>query len=163
MNHSPKIFYLVRHGLATHSLHGYGRRKLTAPILPESIPSIQKIAQYLKTVKNSFQVSSEIIRCRHTSAIISQETGKVFTIDKRLNEEYHETIGEIRARVQNVLKDIEKKPEAHIIICTHGAIIAGIKNILINNAFVTKDMTDYSAPGTIIIIEGKKCQILNFN
>ena len=158
-----KTFYLVRHGIATHSTHGYGKRKLIAPILPEAVPIIKRLATSLKDIKNSCNVSSEIIRCRETSALISNSTGKQFSYDKRLNEEYHETIGEIRTRIQNFLNDMEKRPETNIIICTHGAIIAGIKHLLLEGKFMTKHLVDYPQTGTVLIIEGKSTRIENFN
>ena len=158
-----KTFYLIRHGIATYSTHGYGKRKLTAPILPEAVPIISKLATSLKDIKNSLNISSEIIRCRETSALISTTTGKQFSYDKRLNEEYHETIGEIRTRIQDFLNDMKKRPETNIIICTHGAIIAGLKNLLINGKFVTKHLVDYPPTGTVLIIKDRTVQIENFN
>jgi broad specificity phosphatase PhoE len=164
MNQS-KIFYLVRHGLATHSTHGYGKRKLTAALLPEGVPAIQKMAQFLKTVPTSTNISSEIIRCRETSAIIEGVTGKKFIFDARLNEDYHETIGELRTRVHSFLDSVFKSSHTHIIVCTHGVIVSAIKNLLVNGAFVTRHMRTYDYPqtGELMIIEGKNIRLINFN
>lgn len=158
-----KTFYLVRHGIATHSKRGYGKRKLTAALLPEAVPVIERLAQALISVPNSANFSSEIIRCRETSAIITRITGKSFILDSRINEDYHETIGEIRTRVERFLSHIETLPEEHIIICTHGAIIAAIKNLLINKKFVSKQKYDYPNTGELLIYEGEKVRIINFN
>ena len=159
----PKTFYLVRHGLATFSLHGYGKRKLTAPLLPEGITAIKKLAVELKNVGESANISSEIIRCRETSAIIAEITGKEFSFDKRLNEEYHETIKEIRDRVQSLLDEVVALPQSNIILCTHGAIIAAIKNLLIKNKFVTSQQHDFPQTGELVIINDKTVNTINFN
>jgi len=158
-----KTLYLVRHGIATHSAHGYGKRKLTAPLLPEAEPVIQRLARSLIGVTNSCNVSSEIIRCRQTSAIITKETGKQFIYDSRLNEDYHETVGAIKARVTSFLNDIDKVSEDTIIICTHGIIIAAIKNLVINNSFVTSQRLDYPQPGELLIIKRGAVEEINFN
>ena len=158
-----KTFYLVRHGLATHSKYGYGKRKLTAPMLPEGRVAINKLAVELKKVGESVNISSEIIRCRETSAIITEITGKIFTYDKRLNEDYHETIKEIRERVQSFLNMAITFPQQNIIICTHGAIIAAIKNLLIHNTFVTNQLHDFPQTGELVIIKDKTVKTINFN
>jgi len=158
-----KTFYIVRHGLATHSTHGYGKRKLTAPILPEGRIAINKLAVELKNIGESANISSEIIRCRETSGIITEITGKKFTYDKRLNEDYHETVRDIRERVMSFLKDAMKFPQHNIIVCTHGIIIAAIKNLLINDKFVTSQHHDFPQTGTLLIIEGKTAKTINFN
>lgn len=160
---NSKTFYLVRHGIATYSKRGYGKRKLTAPILPEAIPLIKKLAHHLHSIPESHNVSSEIIRCRQTSQIITQITGKTFIFDKRLNEDYHETVAEVRVRVESFLKEMELISQHHIIICTHGAIIAAIKNLLIHKKFVTRMLLDYPQPGELLIIEGMNVRTINFN
>ncbi len=158
-----KTYYLVRHGIATHSTHGYGKRKLTAPILPEAIPMIRRLAESLKAVGESINISSEIIRCRETSAIITEITGKKFTYDKRLNEDYHEMVGDIRDRVKAFLDVVIQAPQKNVIVCTHGIVISAIKNLLTRNKFVTSDYLDYPPTGTLMIIEGKEVRTINFN
>ena len=158
-----KTIYLVRHGLATHSKRGYGKRKLTAPILPEGEAAIRRLAESLISVPDNFNISSEIIRCRQTSAIISEITGKQFTFDARLNEGNRETIMQIRQRALSFIQDVEKVPQKNIIICTHGVIIAAIKNLIITNKFVTRMMTDYPLPGELMIIDGNNVKMTNFN
>lgn len=164
MNQSPKIFYLVRHALATHSRHGYGKRRFTAPILLVGIPAIQKLASLLKNVEESVNISSEIIRCRETSAIITQVSGKKFLFDSRLNEGgYTETVKEIEKRVKSFINDIVLLPQRNIIICTHGKIIAAIKHLVLDGAYLAKDTYDYSQTGELMIIKGKAMRTINFN
>lgn len=162
MNQS-KTLYLVRHGLSTHSKRGYGKRKLTTPLLPEGRPAIYRLAETLKDIRDSFQVSSEIIRCRETSAIITEVTNKKFVFDSRLNEDYHETIGQVRSRVESFLDDIDTHPQSSAIICTHGVIIAAIKNLLLHGKFVTGQETDHPLTGELWMIKGKSLVVKSFN
>jgi broad specificity phosphatase PhoE len=158
-----KIYYLFRHGLATHCKYGYGKKIVTAHILPEGIPAVQRIGNFLSPIQDSAQYSSEFIRCRETSAIITEQSKKEFIFDARLNEKHHETIGDIRTRVSSFLKYINTKPQSNIIICTHGTIIAAIKNLLIENTFVTRQLHDFPKTGEVVIIEKGKVKIISFN
>jgi len=163
MNQSHKTFYLFRHGLATHSKYGYGRKILTVSILPEGIPAIKRLADALKDIPNSIQKSSEFVRCRETSSIITQATGKIFEGDARLNEKYHEKIYEVRMRVRDFLNEVMSLPQQNIIICTHGVIISAIKNLLVHNKFVTKHLHNFPQTGELMIVEEKRVKIINFN
>lgn len=163
MNQSHKTFYLFRHGLATHSKYGYGRKILTVSILPEGIPAIKRLAEALKYIPNSIQKSSEFVRCKETGTIITQATGKVFESDERLNEKYHEKIYDVRVRVIDFLDEVIHLPQQNIIVCTHGVIISAIKNLLIHNKFVTKHLHDFPQTGELMIIEEKGVKIINFN
>lgn len=162
MNQS-KTFYLVRHGLATHSKRGYGMRKLTTALLPEGRPAIQRLAEALMGVEDSINISSEIIRCRETSAIITEITGKGFIFDKRLNEDYHETIGQIRDRVVSFMNEVNAYPQKNIIVCTHGVIIAAIKNLLLTGTFVTSQLADHPLTGELMIIDDRNIKSISFN
>jgi broad specificity phosphatase PhoE len=162
MNHSDKTFYLVRHGIATHK-KSYGTRKLTASILPESIPVIKRLAEALIDVPDSANFSSEIIRCRETSAIITEITKKQFIFDARLNEVFYARAKEIRERVRSFLNDMLILPQKNIIVCTHGVVISAIKNLTINDSFGLKDFNDYPLSGELMIIEGKDIKVKSFN
>lgn len=162
MNQS-KTYFLFRHGLATHSKYGYGKKILSASILPEGVPAVERIAERLKEVSTSANISSEITRCKETSAIITRITGKEFSFDKRLNEKYHESIGQIRERVQDFLQDVSQLPQQNVVICTHGTIIAAIQNLVLQGKFVTRHLSDYPQTGELVIIEGGRARIINFN
>jgi broad specificity phosphatase PhoE len=149
--------------LATHSKYGYGRKILSVSILPEGIPAIKRIADELKNVPNSLQRTSEFVRCKETCSIITQVTGKTFEGDLRLNEKYHEKIYDVRMRVMDFLDEIMHLPQQNIIICTHGAIISAIKNLLLHKKFVTKHLHDFPPTGTLMIIKEGDIEIKNFN
>lgn len=163
MTQSSKTFYIFRHGLATHSKYGYGKKIITARILPEGVPAIQKMGEHLRSVPDSLNLTSEFIRCRETSEIVGVATSKVFSPDSRLNEKHHEDIQSVRARVESLLSDIEKQKKQIILICTHGTIITAIKNLLINGKFVTRMLGDYPQPGELMIIDKGKVNVINFN
>ncbi|MEM7030344.1 MAG: histidine phosphatase family protein, partial [Chloroflexota bacterium] len=64
-------YYIFRHGLATHSKTGYGDDILTAEVLPEAIPKVKRLGQYLKDFEADYHVRSELIRCRQTADIVA--------------------------------------------------------------------------------------------
>lgn len=158
-----KNIYLVRHGLATLSKWGYGRKKLTADLLPQGEIAIERIAGYLKDIPNSYNISSDLPRCKHTAEIISRITGKSFCFDKRLTEYYHETFTDLKTRVFDLLEDLSTRPEKNVIICTHGSVIAAIKHLIIENKFVRTHYLDYPKTGELAIIQNKEYREIDFN
>jgi broad specificity phosphatase PhoE len=156
-------WYILRHALSTYSKHGYGEEILTAQILPQETAPYKKMAQYLKSVENSSNYSSEIIRCRQTAEIISKETGKLFIIDKRLNEYHQETFIQLRRRVSDWLTDVQKDPKENVIVCTHGAVIAVLKQLIIEGVSDEDHQLDYPQCGELLIIKNKELELINFN
>jgi broad specificity phosphatase PhoE len=147
-------YYLTRHALATHSLTGYGDQILTAEILPEGIPPIKKMASFLATQSIGNCFVSEIIRCQQTAQIISAATHCPFITDGRLNEYYPRNFTDFLKRVENFLNEVEQKHFDKVLLCTHGAVVAAIKNLLAQKS-VTEEVIDYEypLPGTLWIID----------
>jgi broad specificity phosphatase PhoE len=157
-------WYLFRHALATYSKNGYGDQILTAPILQAEVKPIESMAEYLKNTGNSLNYSSELLRCRQTTEIISGITQKKFLFDKRLNEYYKDSFIGFRDRIANFLKKgIKNTQTANILICTHGSVIAGIKHFITDGDFLEDDLYDYPLCGELIIIKNKQIQQINFN
>ncbi len=155
-----KTYYIFRHALATHSTKGYGERIVDAHILPEGVKPIEKMAEYLKSVQADFAVSSEFIRCKETTEIVTAISGKTFTLDSRLNEFSQEenyskeTFEEFRNRLLLFLLDMEQdNSKQTFLICTHGSVIAGLKHILTEGRFTTDTRFDFPPPGVLVIIE----------
>ena len=155
-----KNYYIFRHGLATHSTTGYGDEIFSAHILPEGKKAIERMAEYLKNISTDFNVSSELIRCQETAEIVSRVTGKKFATDSRINEysaeeNYsNESFEAFRQRLLTFLLELEQdEAKQTIIICTHGAVIAGIKHILTEGRFTTDSRFDFPAPGVLIIVK----------
>ncbi len=161
-----KTFYLVRHGLATHSTTGYGDKVYTAELLPEGIASIERLAAYLQTVPTDMNASSELIRCRQTAAIITKATAKTFVFDSRLNEYWpgsKEPFILFHDRIQNFLDELKTKKEKQILIVTHGAGIAAIKSFVLKKNFAISQLFDYPKTGALVIIKEGNIETIDFN
>ena len=159
----PQTIYLMRHGLATHSTTGYGDTILTATILPEAIPVVKKIAEYLKDKPTNANFSSEFLRCKQTAKIVTDITNKQFEFDKRLNEFYDETFLQFKERLQNFIEDLEQKNVPHVLICTHGAVIAGLKHLLLRNTVLEENLLDFALPNVLTTIENGKIHEIDFS
>lgn len=172
---TPHRFLIFRHGIATHSTTGYGDQIMTAGLLPEAYPVIQRLAEHLAPIRSQLNFSSEVLRCRQTAEIVTKHAGKFFRFDARLNEYHLESFEEFAARVRNVLEDLvtdadylaEEKQlpngSATLMICTHGAVIAALKHFLLEDHFLQKDELDYTLPGQLLDISGKSFSVLDFN
>lgn len=168
-------FFIFRHGMATRSPDGYGDQILTATLLDEGIPAIEKLAEYLKGISSDFQYSSELPRCRQTAEIVTKSTGKKFSFDARLNEYHQEPFLQFTDRVDDFLEDIVEQADriclkrdcstepATIWICTHGAVVACLKHLLLEGTHVQENQLDYTQPGEIIEIWKKSIQLHIFN
>jgi len=162
-NMVSKTFLILRHGLATHNVDGYGEKILTATVLPEGIPPIKRMGAYLKTQKTDIHIVSEFIRCQKTAKIITGITGEKFTTDKRVNEFYEETFTNFKQRIIQFLDDIQTQKGETILICTHGAVIAGIKSILLTDSFTEDNLLDFPKTGVLTIIQNNLVRELDFN
>ncbi|MBI4973443.1 histidine phosphatase family protein [Candidatus Roizmanbacteria bacterium] len=148
-----KTLFLVRHGLSTLNKRGYGRKKLTADLLPQGIIDAEKAAGYLKNIHDSHNFSSDIPRCKQTAEIISRITGKLFHYDKRLTEFYHETFTDFKKRIINFLEELPAVSESNIIICTHAAVVVAIKYLITEDKFIRMDLADEPLEGEIVILK----------
>jgi broad specificity phosphatase PhoE len=158
-----KTWYVFRHALATKSASGYGDQILTAGILPEAVEPIKKMAIFLNPIGPSRNFTSEILRCRQTADIITGITKKPFIPDLRLNEYYLEDFAHLSHRINKFLRETSTNNEPNIVICTHGAVIAGMKHYLLGGTFAETDLYDYPACGELVCIENKNYSIKNFN
>lgn len=155
-NLNNKNIYLVRHGLSTLNKRGYGRKKLTADLLPQGEIESEKAAEYLKNISASYNISSPLPRCKQTAEIITRITGKSFHYDERLTEFYHETFTDFKKRVISFLGDLSSVSEKNIIICTHAAVIVVIRYLLIEGKVIFKNLSDEPLEGEIITIKNNK-------
>ena len=172
---TPHHIYLLRHGIATHSTTGYGDQILTAELLPEAYPVIHRLGVHLRSVSSQVNFSSTVLRCRQTVEIITQETGKFFRFDPRLREYHQETFDEFAARTRACLTDLlaeadevalkKRLPDssATVIICTHGAVIASLKNLLLKDQFLPEDELDFTQPGQLLHIFHRTAEVTDFN
>lgn len=159
-----KSFYIFRHALATKSLIGYGDKIITAEILPEGIPPIQKMGAYLKKIKTDYNVSSEFLRCQQTAVIIAKITGKKFKLDKRLNEYNQEEFKHFAKRVNDFYDGMQQSNHRSILLCTHAAVIAVLIQLMKGTAFdETLFRTSNPRTGVLTIVEGGEIKEIDFN
>ncbi len=163
MQNKIQEWYILRHGLTAYSTQGYGDKILSARILPEAVFSIEKMGNYLSKVPNSANYSSQLIRCVQTADIITRITGKVFTPDKRLNEFHQETFSEFYERVFSWFKEVNTTQPKCVLVCTHGAVIAALKHMLLEGDFSESQLLDYTQCGELLAIKDKKLEIVDFN
>lgn len=157
-------FYIFRHGMAVHPNESYGSRILTAELLPEGIPPIQRLARYLVHVSSDYQVCSEVLRCRQTAAIVTEATGKEFLIDPRLKEYYQESFDDLAERTRSFYEEIQQSGYQNVMICTHGAVIAALKHYLTEGQFTRRHETDYIQTGQLLLIrDDQSTNVLDFN
>jgi broad specificity phosphatase PhoE len=157
-------FYIFRHGMAVHPNEGYGSRVLTAELLPEGIPPIQRLARYLIHVVSDYQACSEVLRCRQTAAIVTEATGKTFVIDPRLKEYHQETFDELSGRTKAFCDEIQQSVYQGVMICTHASVIAALKHYLTDGYFDRRHETDFIKTGQLMIIhDDNSIEVLDFN
>jgi len=158
-------YYIFRHGQTLNSKYRlpYPKDNRQIKILKDSIPALKKMAEYLKNISPDLCVSSEYLRCQQTTKIITKITGVKFKKEPRLNEFGGETFLEFTNRINNFLEEVKINKYRTIIICTHGAGIATIKNLLIKGRMRRRDLPFYPKPGILLCIEGKNIQRIDFN
>ncbi len=168
-------FLIFRHGLATRNPNGYGEQILSAPLLDEGIPAIEKLGLFLAKSAGDFQYCSEILRCRQTAEIVTKITDKQFVFDARLNEYHQEPFPQFVERVDSFLVETIEKADRFkqtrdateepvtIWICTHGAVIAALKHLLLEGSFSQENELDYTQPGELLEIWKKSLQLHIFN
>ncbi len=160
-----KNYYVFRHAqtLATLNNQLYGDNIISADIIPEGFPPIQRLADYLKQIPSDLNLTSEFLRCTRTVKIVSQITGQIFKTDQRLNEYYQETFDQLKERVQNLLEELNQSNLQTVIICSHGAVIAGLTHLITTNIYSLDQLHDYPTPGVLLHIENKEIKTIDFN
>jgi broad specificity phosphatase PhoE len=159
---SDKHWYIFRHGLATHSKNGYGDQILTAQVLPEGRPPIERLGVYMQAMPYEVGYRSEFLRCQQTAQIVSDATGNPFTPDARLNEMYQETFENVQERVSAFVADVNASPHTHIWVCTHGIVIAALRHYILDGEFHRAQENDYTQTGELLLIANGKDEVLNF-
>ena len=120
------------------------------------------MAEFLKTQAIEYAAVSEYIRCQQTATIISQHTGLQFATDPRLNEHHQESFDQLVTRVQQLLTEYESLPAQQLFLCTHGAVIAAFKNLLLKGSFTLEDELDYPPTGQLWLLHNKQLDIKDF-
>lgn len=159
--------YIFRHGETRETKLGipYADNVYDSNILTEGKDAIREIGKYLKNIKTDANWASEFKRVKQTVEIVEEISGKKFRFDKRLNEFLDKAEGEtffhLKKRVENLLADIKKKKA--IAICTHGAVIAAVKNLVLGEFIKKEQIYDFPRPGILWIIKENSLEEKDFN
>lgn len=158
-------YYIFRHGetFSTRDKVPYGDRQYEAEILPEGIPAIKRLAEYIKYTKTDFHYTSQIMRCLQTSQIVTEITGKKFEQEQLFNEFLEESFLEFKDRVSIVVERLQAQRGRSYLICTHGAVISALKHLIIYGEYDEHDLMDFPLPGTLMIINNTGSEIVDFN
>lgn len=163
-------YYIFRHGLTYEAKTGSDFTQdsiISTPILPEGIPTIEKLAKYLGDIKTDANFSSPLLRCQQTIEVVEKITKMKFELDERLGEFLGlkgETFDSFATRIKNFVDDIQSKNFEFVAICTHGAGIAGLKHWVLERKFEEYQLYDFPKPGVLWIIkEDKTIESIDFN
>jgi broad specificity phosphatase PhoE len=159
--------YIFRHGMTYFSKHDlpYGDQVETAAILPEAVPTIERLASGLLKVPTDVNLSSPFKRCLQTSSIVSEITGKKFTVDEKLRDwdPRNETVEEMIERVLLFCKGLESKHFNSVAICTHGYPINAIVAFFTKGKIEKEDLDNFPDPGVLVTIENQKANYKDYN
>jgi broad specificity phosphatase PhoE len=159
-----KTFYIFRHGKAVADGEEYGENNQETKLLPEGIKTIGKLAKYIsENVPESENFSSTWPRCVESSSIVTEITGRNFNFDTRLTEFYEEDFQTFHERVSNFLNDILDSESRNFLICTHGAVIAAFKHLVLDGKVDRQELMDYPAPGDLLILGNGESKVEHFS
>lgn len=157
-----KVF-LFRHGETMQSLNAleYGAAEHTAEILPEAVPVVRKMAEFLTNQKINAWFVSEYLRCQQTAKIIAETTKVDFTTTPLLNEFVSGQFEDLNNRAQRFV-DLILQNQFDVAVCTHGAVIAALSQLLMHEKFTSDKLFDYPPCGVLWEIEDKTVTAFDF-
>lgn len=160
----PKTFYLFRHGETRFSKSDtpYGAHEHTAEILPEAVGAIERIAHYLKDRQIDYAIRSEFLRCRQTAAIIESLTNLSFISEPQLNEFTETQFDQFHKRMVKLATTLQEDHHQSFAICTHGAVIAALRRLLLGKTFHAHDLMYYPKTGQVLKVSEAKEEELSF-
>ena len=160
-----KTYYIFRHGETFVTKKGgwYWHRLYSAPILEQGKPVITKMAHYLKDIESDYNVRSPFLRCQQTAEIVTDITGKIFEVDRRIREWDFEIPYYFKRRVLNFITEMEKSDKQVILVCTHALVLqVMIQYLTLGNVNMGK-LLAAPLPGVLTIIKEKKAEQIDFN
>ena len=160
-------YYIFRHGETYFSKNEvpYGENIESAEILPEAIPAIKKLAEFLKGKGIDAYYSSPYLRCRQTTKMFSEIISKDFIFYENLGEfrRERETIEEFILRTKGFLESLKKKDYKNIAICTHGYVVSALRELVLQGFVQKERLDDYPKTGVIMHIENGEAAYVDFN
>lgn len=158
------IYYLFRHGETKFSLGNipYHEHEHTASFLPQALPSIRRIGDYLKNEDPTKFFTSPYKRCLDTVAVIKKITKSKFQPDERLGEYIEGKFDLMVENLQSFLEDLNLTNPPSVAICTHGAVVAGLKHLIAENHFEIDQLMDYPQCGIVTKISPEGIEEIDF-
>jgi broad specificity phosphatase PhoE len=160
-------FFIFRHGETYFSKFdvSYGDMMESAEILPEGIPTIERLGKYMKDVETDANFSSPYLRCRQTVEIIERIAHKKFVYEERLKDmsQDKETIESMIKRISGFYKELIKEKYNSVAICSHGYPINVLSALATKGRVNNTDLYNYPQSGVLVIIKNKKKEYLDFN
>ena len=159
--------FIFRHGITYFSKNDipYGDLIETAEILPEAVPTIKKVGEYLVEIPTNINFTSPYKRCLQTSEIVSGITGKKFEVDENLHDwdPRSETIQEMVERILKFSNKLQNNNVESVAICTHGYPINALIAYFTKGGIQQEDLENYPNPGVLVSIENGKVSFKDFN
>ena len=163
-----KTYYIFRHGetyFSKNKIH-YGESVYSAEILPEFVPTVKKLAEFLKGQIEDANFASPYLRTRQTVEIVREQTGKEFTFDDRLGEEMittgKESYDDLIERLSGFMNDMEKSDDKVIALCSHGWPIAALVNLITKGEMKYVWLDNMILTGQLAIIRDKQMEVKSF-
>ncbi len=155
--------YLIRHGLATLSKTGYGDQVLSAELLPQGLPAVERMAEFMAEQPYTQGFRSELRRCQQTATKVSERSARAFQPDPRLNEYNAESFTAFVARVTSFWNEIKDQEDEVIWICTHGAVISTLNQLYFSKPVTEAALLEYPSTGEIWIFKDDHIIPKDFN
>lgn len=161
------VLYIFRHGETYQTLHKqlYGDKVEIAEILPNGIPVIKKLGNYLKDRKTDANYTSPYLRCVQTVEIISQVSGKVFLTEDRLGEyrKERENYEQFVERISSFYEHLKNQNLNAAAICTHGYPISALIQLATKDKVSRGELDNYPRPGILTIIRNGQSETIDLN
>jgi len=159
--------YIFRHGITYFSKNRlpYGDSIETAEILPEGIPAIKRMGNYLRDVHTDSNFTSPYKRCIQTSLIISGVSSKKFKMDTNLRDwdPQKETVEGMIKRLYRFSAQLATNNHTSVAICTHGYPINALIAYFTKGTIDKGDLDSFPDPGVLVIVDNKKVVYKDFN
>jgi broad specificity phosphatase PhoE len=103
------------------------------------------------------------LRCQETAKIIESRSVFKFTQTPLLNEFTENEFPQFLARMKEARSFLLNLSAEHIAICTHGAVVAALQKLLVNQEFHAHELMYYPKTGVIVKVDGEHVTSIDLN
>ena len=158
--------YIFRHGETYFSKRKipYGSQVESAKILPEAIPVIVRLADFLQGINTDANFTSPFIRCIQTTKIVEKVTKKKHKVDNNLRDwnPETETVEDMINRLKIFYSQLKTTNFSAVSICTHGYPINTLIALETKGQASPSDLQNFPETGVLVIIKDKKVKYKDF-